>query len=53
MEALQEYKEKQEEIILGEFRDRLMVSRKYAVTILENFDDKKLTRKNGDSRICL
>lgn len=53
LKALQEYKEKQEEIVLGEFRDRLMVSRKYAVTILENFDDKKLTRKNGDSRICL
>ena len=53
LKALQEYKECQEEIVLGEFRDRLMVSRKYAVAILENFDDRKLTRKNGDSRVCL
>lgn len=53
LEALTEYKNNQQPIALGEFRDRLMISRKYAVAILESFDEKRLTRKNGDIRICL
>lgn len=53
LEVLAGYRENQQEIVLGDFRDRLMVSRKYAVAILENFDDRKLTRKNGDMRVCL
>ena len=39
------------EITLGEFRDAIGVSRKYAVEILEHFDKIKLTRKVGDSRV--
>ena len=53
LEVLAGYRENRQDIVLGEFRDRLMVSRKYAVAILENFDDRKLTRKNGDIRVCL
>ena len=39
------------EITLGEFRDAIGVSRKFAVEILEHFDKVKLTKKVGDSRV--
>lgn len=43
------YNEKNE-IILSDFRDQLQTSRKFALAILEYFDNKKITKKNGDSR---
>lgn len=39
------------EITLGEFRDAIGVSRKFAVEILEHFDKAKLTKKVGDARV--
>lgn len=39
------------EITLGEYRDLLDTSRKYAVMLLESFDQQKLTKKRGDARI--
>lgn len=40
-------------ITLAEFRDLLGTSRKYAVTILEYFDEKKITRKIDDVRVLV
>lgn len=36
---------------LGEFRDLLHTSRKYALPLLEHFDQKKLTLRKGDVRV--
>lgn len=41
------------EITLGEYRDLLNTSRKYAVMILEAFDQQKITKKQGDARTLL
>lgn len=38
------------EISLGEYRDMLNTSRKYAVMLLEAFDQQKITKKLGDVR---
>lgn len=38
-------------ITLGEYRDLLDTSRKFAVMLLESFDQQKLTKKQGDVRI--
>lgn len=38
------------EVTLAEFRDALGASRKYAMAILDYWDKKGLTRKNGDAR---
>lgn len=38
------------EITLGEYRDLLNTSRKYAVLLLETFDRMKITKKQGDVR---
>lgn len=38
-------------IILGEYRDRLEISRKHAVSLLEIFDKNGITRKRGDERM--
>lgn len=40
-------------ITLGEYRDLLNTSRKYAVYLLEAFDQMKITKKVGDARILL
>ena len=40
-------------ITLGEFRDMILASRKYAVLLLEHFDQKKITKKVDDYRILL
>lgn len=51
--ALEEMKKLQEEngvISLGEFRDRLGTSRKYALPILEYCDSRNITKKTGDLR---
>ena len=43
--------EKNGQMTLAEFRDALGTSRKYAVALLEYFDNRKLTKKVGDARI--
>ncbi len=40
-------------ITLGEFRDILGTSRKYAVMLLEAFDQKRITKMTGDTRILV
>jgi selenocysteine-specific elongation factor len=39
------------EITAGEFRDLLQVSRKYAIPLLEHFDNQRLTVRMGDKRV--
>lgn len=39
------------QITLGEFRDLLGTSRKYAVMLLETYDQMKITKKIGDARV--
>lgn len=39
------------QITLGEFRDLLGTSRKYAVMLLEIYDQMKITKKIGDARV--
>ncbi|MCL4442086.1 MAG: SelB C-terminal domain-containing protein, partial [Firmicutes bacterium] len=39
------------EITVGEFRDLLNTSRKYALPLLEYFDREKVTRRVGDVRV--
>jgi len=41
------------EITLAQFRDKLGISRKYALAILEYFDKKGISKKIGDQRTCL
>ena len=36
---------------LGEVRDMLQTSRRYAQALLENLDDRKITRRVGDERV--
>ncbi len=48
---MEQYIAKNGHITLAEFRDLLGTSRKYAVTILEYFDEKKITRKVDDIRV--
>jgi selenocysteine-specific elongation factor len=38
-------------ITVGEVRDMFSTSRKYAVTLLEYMDEKKITRRIGDARV--
>ena len=40
-------------IAVGAFRDELKISRKYAVPLLEMFDAKRITRRDGDVRALL
>lgn len=47
---LKEYLSTHETITLGDYRDGLGTSRKYAVMLLEAFDSKKITVKAGDAR---
>lgn len=47
---LKEYLSSHETIALGDYRDGLGTSRKYAVMLLEAFDSKKITVKVGDAR---
>jgi selenocysteine-specific elongation factor len=39
------------EITAGEFRDLLHISRKYAIPLLEHFDNQRLTMRVGDKRV--
>ncbi len=43
--------EKNGQMTLAEFRDALGTSRKYAVALLEYFDNRRLTKKVGDARV--
>ena len=42
---------KDKKIILGEFRDYMGISRKVALALLDYFDKKGITIKNGDERV--
>ncbi|MDD3654596.1 MAG: selenocysteine-specific translation elongation factor [Desulfotomaculaceae bacterium] len=46
-----EYLKSNGEITVGELRDLLQTSRKYALPLLEYFDKEKLTRRVGDKRL--
>ncbi|MEG0806223.1 MAG: selenocysteine-specific translation elongation factor [Lachnospiraceae bacterium] len=50
VEKLKQYLKDHNEITLGEYRDLLGTSRKFAVLLLESFDQQKLTKKIGDAR---
>lgn len=50
IEIAKKMDEKNGSIALGDYRDELGTSRKYAVLILEAFDKKKITRKKEDLR---
>lgn len=47
---LREYLDAHETVTLGDYRDGLGTSRKFAVMLLEAFDAKKITVKEGDAR---
>ena len=48
---LRTYLEAQDEITAGEFRDLMQISRKYAIPLLEHFDNQRLTMRIGDKRV--
>jgi selenocysteine-specific elongation factor len=48
---LRTYIEEKGEITAGEFRDLLHISRKYAIPLLEHFDNQRLTVRLGDKRV--
>jgi len=48
---LRTYLEQQGEITAGEFRDLMQISRKYAIPLLEHFDNQRLTMRIGDKRV--
>lgn len=50
-EKLAAYFETHEEIALADFRDLLKTSRKYAVSLLEYFDQARVTKRHGDNRV--
>jgi selenocysteine-specific elongation factor len=50
---LKDYLEENLEIELGEFRDLIDSSRKYALVLLKKFEKERLIKKNGDKRVLL
>jgi selenocysteine-specific elongation factor len=48
---LRTYLEAKGEITAGEFRDLMQISRKYAIPLLEHFDNQRLTMRIGDKRV--
>jgi len=50
-EKLSAYLREKGEISVGELRDLLKTSRKYALPLLEYFDREKITRRVGDKRL--
>jgi selenocysteine-specific elongation factor len=50
-QQLRTYIEEKGEITAGEFRDVLHISRKYAIPLLEHFDNQRLTVRLGDKRV--
>lgn len=51
LSILRDYLASHPQITLGEFRDLLGTSRKYAVMLLETYDQMKITKKTGDVRV--
>ncbi|MTI48482.1 selenocysteine-specific translation elongation factor [Sporosalibacterium faouarense] len=51
IELAKNYIKEKGSISLGEFRDLLNTSRKFAVSLLEDFDQKRITKRTGDTRI--
>jgi len=50
-QRLRTHLEHHSEITAGEFRDLLQISRKYAIPLLEHFDNQRLTMRVGDKRV--
>ncbi|ETW98842.1 MAG: hypothetical protein ETSY1_17225 [Candidatus Entotheonella factor] len=50
-QALRSHLEQQGELTAGEFRDLLQISRKYAIPLLEYFDNQRITVRMGDKRV--
>jgi len=48
---LRTYLEAKSEITAAEFRDLLQISRKYAIPLLEHFDNQRMTMRIGDKRV--
>ncbi|ODS50486.1 MAG: selenocysteine-specific elongation factor SelB [Halanaerobium sp. 4-GBenrich] len=48
---LKEYLEENSAIELGEFRDLIESSRKYALALLKKFEKERMIKKNGDKRV--
>jgi len=48
---LRTYLEEKGDITAGEFRDLMQISRKYAIPLLEHFDNQRLTMRIGDKRV--
>ena len=53
LDALYQIFSEKKEMTLGEFRDALEISRKYALALLEYWDSNGITRKVGDLRVLL
>ena len=51
IELIRQFIEENKEISLGEFRDLLNTTRKYALPLLEYFDQNKVTKRLGEKRI--
>ena len=52
-EIVEEHIRENQGITVGELRDRLGVSRKYALAILEYFDKIRLTERDGDKHVII
>ena len=50
-EQLRSQLAQQGELTAGEFRDLLQISRKYAIPLLEYFDNQRITVRMGDKRV--
>lgn len=50
-QRLRTYLGQHQEITAGEFRDLLHISRKYAIPLLEHFDNQRVTMRTGDKRV--
>jgi selenocysteine-specific elongation factor len=48
---LRTHLEQKGDISAGEFRDLLHISRKYAIPLLEHFDNQRVTVRMGDKRV--
>ena len=52
LQVLREHLQENRKISLGQYRDLLKTSRKYAQALLEHFDGCKYTRRLGDERVA-
>lgn len=51
VEKLQQYFYSNSDINIAQFRDLLVTSRRFAIALLESFDQRKITKRKGDIRI--